>query len=61
MSNSAKPSSASRFCFQEVVVQMSDEEIKSLNGILQRVSAGDLENLRLQRYLKQDNYTLVLV
>jgi hypothetical protein len=46
--------------FQEVVDQLNDGEMKTLNGILQRVGAGDIANLRLKRNLKWVNNAWVL-
>lgn len=44
-----------------VVEQMSDKEMETLNGILQKVGAGRFAGLRLNRNMKRDDYTWVLV
>jgi glutathione S-transferase len=46
--------------FQTVVEQMSAMEKSTLNGILQKVGAGDFASLRLKRNMKRVDYTWVL-
>jgi len=46
--------------FQDVVEQMRDKEKSTLNGILQKVGAGDFASLRLKRIMKREDYTWVL-
>jgi glutathione S-transferase len=46
---------------QEIVEQMNAEEKSTLNGILEKVGAGDFASLTLKRHMKRDDYTWVLV
>jgi glutathione S-transferase len=46
--------------FQDVTEQMSDEEMATLNEILQRVGAQELGKLRLRRDMERQDYAYVI-